>query len=125
MLLQLRARWVHRGGTWALPGGAREAGESAVEAALRESEEELGLAASEVEVRGSRPAECGGWAYVTVLGAAVRSPSLHDRSESAGHRWVPVEEVDALPLHPAFRTAWADPDAVLRDFVRSTLTPRG
>ncbi|CAN5123395.1 hypothetical protein BH09ACT12_BH09ACT12_16440 [soil metagenome] len=119
-LVQLRAGWTHRGGTWALPGGARERGESAVQTALRESEEELGLAASYVEVHGSRPADCGGWVYETVLGTVLGEPSLHDRSESAGHRWVPADEVEAMKLHPSFRVAWADPDQVLRDFVLGT-----
>lgn len=119
-LLQLRAVWVHRGGTWALPGGARERGESAVQAALREAEEELGLASSQVEVRGSRPADCGGWVYETVLGVALGEPSMTDRSESDGHRWVPTDEVEHLELHPSFRRAWTDPDGVLRDFVAAT-----
>lgn len=121
-LVQLRAGWTHRGGTWALPGGARERGESAVEAALRESHEELGLGAEYVEVHGSRPADCGGWVYETVLGTMVGEPSMSDRSESAGHRWVPEDEVEGLPLHPAFRSAWTDADGVLRDFVAGTLT---
>ena len=115
--MQLRAAWVHRGGPWALPGGARERGESAVDAALRESAEELGLAGSHVEVRGSRRADCGGWVYETVLGAAIGSPELVNRAESAEHRWVPADHVADLPLLPAFRTAWDDPDRVLRDFV--------
>ena len=34
ILLQHRADWSHFGGTWGLPGGARHAGESAVEGAL-------------------------------------------------------------------------------------------
>jgi len=119
-LVQLRAGWVHRGGTWALPGGARERGESAAQAALREAHEELGLEASYVEVHGSRPADCGGWVYETVLGTVRAEPSIVDRSESAGHRWVPAEEVADLPLHPAFRVAWSDPDRMLRDFVLGT-----
>ena len=41
VLLQLRARWAHQGGTWSIPGGARERGESMVDAALREAREEL------------------------------------------------------------------------------------
>jgi 8-oxo-dGTP pyrophosphatase MutT (NUDIX family) len=122
-LVQLRAGWVHRGGTWALPGGARERGESAAQAALREAEEELGIDAAHVEVRGTRPADCGGWVYETVLGTVVGEPHVRDRSESAGHRWVPVAEVADLPLHPAFRTAWSHPDGVLRDFVAGTFTP--
>jgi 8-oxo-dGTP diphosphatase len=68
VLLQLRAGWAHQGGTWSIPGGARDPGESPTRAALRESEEELGLAADVVAVRGSRVALCGGWAYETVLG---------------------------------------------------------
>ncbi len=122
-LMQLRAAWVHRGGTWALPGGARERGESPVEAALREADEEMGLAATHVDVRGSRSADCGGWIYETVLGTAVGEPMLTDRSESAGHRWVPESEVAELALLPAFRTAWEHPDRVLRDFVLGTMAP--
>ena len=122
VLLQLRPRWVHRGGTWSIPGGAVEPSESPVEAALREAVEELGLDLEDVAVRGSRVATCGGWPYETVLaeptpGAGLR---LHDRSESAGHRWVPASDVDALRLHPAFRLAWGDPDGVLLDFVTAT-----
>ena len=37
VLLQLRARWAHPGGTWSIPGGARERGETALQAALREA----------------------------------------------------------------------------------------
>jgi 8-oxo-dGTP diphosphatase len=29
-------------------------------------------------------------------------------AESAELRWVPLTEVDALPLHPGFSDAWAD-----------------
>lgn len=119
-LLQLRALWAHNGGTWSVPGGARERGESAVTAAMREAEEELGLDAAGLEVRSSYVAECGGWTYETVLAVPVdpgRALRLRDRSESIEHRWVPADDVDALPLHHAFRRAWDDPGSQLRDFV--------
>ncbi|MFB9314004.1 NUDIX domain-containing protein [Nocardioides plantarum] len=125
VLLQLRAGWAHQGGTWSVPGGALDRGESPTQAALRESHEELGLDAGAVVVRGSRVALCGGWAYETVLGEPATASCeivLRDRSESAGHGWVPVDEVDALRLHPAFRRAWNDPDRVLRDFASGITT---
>ncbi len=68
-------------------------------------------------MRGSWVADCGGWAYETVLGEPVAGLEVRDLSESAGHRWVPWAEVSDLPLHPGFRAAWTDPDGVLRDFV--------
>lgn len=120
VLLQLRARWVHRGGTWAIPGGALERHETPTAAALREAEEELGVPASAVTVRGSRTALCGGWSYETVLAEPIAEVAPRDRSESDGHRWVPWADVAALDLHPGFRSAWEDPDAVLRDFVAGT-----
>jgi len=43
VLLQLRAEWTHGGGTWALPGGARDSHEDPQTAALREAEEEVGV----------------------------------------------------------------------------------
>lgn len=119
VLLQLRARWAHQGGTWSIPGGARERGESSVEAALREAHEELGVEPSSVETLGSYVAECGGWLYETVLARATERLLLEDRSESAGHRWVAADEVDSLTLHPAFRDAWSTGTA-LREWVALT-----
>jgi len=122
VLLQLRAHWAHQGGTWSIPGGAREAGESYAEAALREAEEELGVDASAVALRGSYVARCGAWTYETVLAVPLGALALADRSESAGHRWVPIDEVAGLPLHPSFRLAWDDPAGELQRFVRSRRT---
>lgn len=122
VLLQLRAAWAHQGGTWSIPGGARERSESAADAAVREAVEELGLDRAVVAVRGSSIADCGGWAYETVLAEPLGDVRLHDRSESAGHAWVPADDVADLRLHPAFRRAWTDPDGVLRSFVEATST---
>ncbi|MGB0100986.1 MAG: NUDIX hydrolase [Nocardioides sp.] len=117
LLLQLRAGWAHQGGTWSVPGGARERGETAVEAALREAHEELGVRAADVDVRGSSVATCGGWTYETVLGVPRRALDLRDRAESDGHAWVGAAEISALPLHPAFRQAWEAPGSPLQAFV--------
>jgi 8-oxo-dGTP pyrophosphatase MutT (NUDIX family) len=119
LLLQLRASWAHQGGTWSVPGGARERGESAVEAALREAHEELGLDGGAVDVRGSWVALCGGWSYETVLAVPNQKLTVSDRAESEAHAWVPVAHVDELPLHPAFRAAWTAPHSGLRAFVAS------
>ena len=51
VLLQHRAAWSHQGGTWGLPGGARDSHESAEEAAVREAHEEAGLTADLLVVR--------------------------------------------------------------------------
>jgi len=40
VLLQRRTWWSHHGGTWGLPGGARDSHESALAAALREAAED-------------------------------------------------------------------------------------
>jgi len=117
VLLQLRARWAHQGGTWSIPGGAREAGESYADAALREAHEELGVDAAAVALHGSYVADCGGWSYETVLGVPLSGLVLEDRSESDGHRWVAAHEVADLPLHPSFRRAWDDPRGTIRAFV--------
>jgi len=117
-LLQLRAGWAHQGGTWSIPGGARERGESAVQAALREAREEMSIRRREVAVRSTYVASCGGWEYETVLAVPATGPvHLAHLSESEGHVWAAVDEVGELPLHPAFRRAWEAPDGRLREFV--------
>ncbi|MEP9365663.1 NUDIX hydrolase [Nocardioides sp. CN2-186] len=120
LLLQLRATWAHQGGTWSVPGGARERGETGVEAALREAGEELGLAPDAVDVRGSSMADCGGWTYETVLAVPYGVLELRDRAESDGHEWFASADVSALPLHPAFRKAWDAAESPLREFVATS-----
>ena len=120
VLLQLRAAWAHQGGTWSIPGGARERDETGVQAAIREAGEELGLAAGAVEVRGSSTASCGGWTYETVLAVPIGPLDLADLAESDGHAWVPVAEVADLPLHPSFRAAWSAPESPLAEFVAAS-----
>lgn len=120
VLLQHRAPWTNHGGTWALPGGARDSHESAVEAALRETEEETALAAGAVGVLGEivtagpypgdpeRPELPGGWTYTTVIGrtASGLRDATDPNDESLELRWVPFEDVDELPLLPAFRSSF-------------------
>ncbi|MCD4527261.1 NUDIX domain-containing protein [Nocardioides sp. cx-173] len=120
VLLQLRAHWAHQGGTWSIPGGARERGETWEQAAIREAGEELGLAAHEVAVRGSSTASCGGWTYETVLAVPTGPLRLADLAESDGHAWVPAAEVTDLPLHASFREAWSAPDSSLAKFVAAS-----
>jgi 8-oxo-dGTP diphosphatase len=120
VLLQLRARWAHQGGTWSIPGGARERGESAVQAALREAHEEMAIDRHDVEVQSSYVASCGGWEYETVLAVTAGPVRLAHGSESVAHVWAGTDEVAELSLHPAFREAWDAPDGDLRAFVAAT-----
>jgi 8-oxo-dGTP diphosphatase len=107
VLLQRRAWWVHHGRTWALPGGALEAGESPREAATREAREEAAIAPELVHPTASSTVDHVNWRYTTVL-ATVLHP-VNERvanSESAELRWVPPGEVENLPLHRDFALAW-------------------
>ncbi len=107
VVLQHRAPWSDQGGTWGLPGGAREPGESAAQAALREAREEAGIDAADVEVRGEHVLRHPDWSYTTVLADAVRPlhPTVSD-TESLAVAWVPVDEVADRHLLPAFADAW-------------------
>lgn len=107
VLLQHRAEWSHFGGTWGLPGGARHEGESAIDGALREAGEEAGVPADQLRIAFTSTLDLGYWSYVTVVAraAAAFTPRIGD-AESLELRWVPVDEVDELPLHPGFGAAW-------------------
>lgn len=112
VLLQHRAQWSHQGGTWALPGGALDSHEEASHAAVREAEEEAGLAAEQIAVRTTVvTAEVHGpdgpvWTYTTVVADAAALLATVPNRESAELRWVPEALVDDLPLHPAFAASW-------------------
>lgn len=52
VLMQKRSWWSHHGGTWGLPGGARDSHEDAVTSALREAREEAALGGEGLRVQG-------------------------------------------------------------------------
>ncbi|RDH77309.1 NUDIX hydrolase [Mycolicibacterium moriokaense] len=121
VLLQHRAPWSHQGGTWGLPGGARDSHESAEEAAVREAHEEAGLAAHQLVVRTTVvTAEISGsggsrWSYTTVIADTHELLETVPNRESAELRWVAEDEVATLPLHPGFAASWANLRAVAAD----------
>jgi 8-oxo-dGTP diphosphatase len=104
----LRSQWCHHGGTWAMPGGARNVGESPVDAAVREFAEEIGVSLDEVgyEVAELYEDDHGGWSYWTVVVDVSERfeapPAFH--WETADARWVTRDELAELPLFDAFRT---------------------
>ncbi|GEL95653.1 NUDIX hydrolase [Cellulomonas composti] len=107
VLLQHRATWSHHGGTWGIPGGARHPDEDAFTAALREAGEEAGVDAAAVRVRGEHVLTHPDWSYTTVLADEVAPVAPHVTDpESIALAWVPVDEVAAYPLLPAFADAW-------------------
>ena len=127
VLLQHRAAWSHQGGTWALPGGARDSHESTVDAALREAVEETGLDPAVVAVRGEvvTSGVPGGWTYTTVVAdaPAVLATAMNEESEALV--WVPERDVAAHPLHPGFGAAWPDLRAVPARLVVDTANVLG
>jgi 8-oxo-dGTP diphosphatase len=112
VVLQHRAFWSHQGGTWGIPGGARDSDETVIEGALRETYEETAVAPAAVRPYGLRTDDHGGWAYTTVLGVPVAPVDPEPvGGESEDVRWVAAGDVEGFPLHPGFAQAWA----VLRD----------
>lgn len=106
VLLQHRAAWSHHGGTWGIPGGACDSGESATQAALREAAEETGLDAGAVRVGPAYADDHGGWSYTTVLAEAASRFDTVACRESQEIRWIREADVAALPLHPGFALTW-------------------
>ncbi|MFJ3383328.1 MULTISPECIES: NUDIX domain-containing protein [unclassified Curtobacterium] len=117
VLLQHRVEWSHHGGTWGIPGGARHQHEDAVTGALRESAEEAGVPLDGIDLRHTSVLDLGFWTYTTVVGRASApfEPVISDR-ESLALSWIPLAEVDALPLHPGFGASWP----ALRDAIGTT-----
>lgn len=101
----LRSEWCHQGGTWAIPGGARNAEESPVDAALREFAEEIGLELDDFEVAEVHEDDHGGWSYWTVVVDVPErfAPPLALHWETAETRWVAADELAGLELFDAFR----------------------
>lgn len=106
VLLQHRAPWSHGGDTWGVPGGARRSTETVEQAALRETVEETALDVAQVQLVGRHVDDHGSWTYTTLVATVpARLPVVCER-ESVDLRWVAVDDVERLPLHPAFAASW-------------------
>lgn len=117
VVLQHRAAWSDFGDTWGIPGGAIAPGETPTEGALRETHEEAGIEPAQVRVVHTTTLDHGEWSYTTVIAevaaGTVVTPHATD-AESVSVSWVPIDDVENHPLHPAFGTAWAGLSEILK-----------
>jgi 8-oxo-dGTP diphosphatase len=115
ILLQHRAPWVHNGDTWGIPGGARDSHETTIEGAFREAIEETGIDTDLLTPLHTFTDDHGDWKYETVIAQAGAGLIAHEvNDESHEVRWVDIEKVDELPLHPSFAKSWPELKALLQ-----------
>ncbi|MEV4390749.1 NUDIX domain-containing protein [Nonomuraea sp. NPDC049607] len=115
VLMQERSLWSHHGGTWGLPGGARDSHEDAVTSALREAHEEAALGGDGFRVQGVYLDDHGGWTFETVIAeSAELVPARPANSESTDLRWLPLPELAGRKLHPGFAATWDRVQAAIR-----------
>ena len=118
ILLQHRAPWVHNGDTWGIPGGARDSHESTIEGAFREAVEETGIDIDLLTPLHTFTDDHGSWKYETVIARASDGLVAHEvNDESHEVRWVEIETVNELPLHPSFANSWPELKKLLNDFI--------
>nr|SBO91292.1 NTP pyrophosphohydrolase [Nonomuraea gerenzanensis] len=115
VLMQKRSWWSHHGGTWGLPGGARDSHEDAVASALREAHEEAALAGDGLRVQGVYLDDHGGWAFETVIAeSAELLAAAPANRESTELRWLALPEVTTRKLHPGFAATWSEIQSAIR-----------
>jgi 8-oxo-dGTP diphosphatase len=121
ILLQHRAPWVHNGDTWGIPGGARDSHESVIQGAIREAIEETGIDAAFLTPLETFSDVHGNWRYDTVIARATHELIAHEvNDESHEVRWVAIDGVDELNLHPSFGNSWP----ALREILNNLVGPR-
>jgi 8-oxo-dGTP pyrophosphatase MutT (NUDIX family) len=100
ILLLKRADGDHKG-TWGQPGGCVEEGESNIDAAIRESQEECG------RVEGYRIAEFeekdGLHRWTTYLYRIKEPFSCHLSKEHSDWKWFDLDKLKFVNLHPKFK----------------------
>ena len=103
--LAKRSPHTHRGGSWAIPGGALHRDEPPLDGALREFAEEIGRSLPSFEVAAVHEDDHGGWSYWTLVvdvPERFAAPELLGW-ETAEVRWVAADQLLDLDLFDAFR----------------------
>lgn len=135
LLVQHRATWTNFGNTWGIPGGAVEPGETAVEAALRETQEETGVDPGDVSVVDDRVTARAPLTHVLVrvplepedmvLAAPVtesveKGASLLEAVRS--HRITHPETGYPLTLTMSGQLCWETPDSSVDEWTYTTVS---
>lgn len=86
-------------------------GKNAVEGVLRESWEEAGISAGDIQVIGAYCEDHGPWSYTTVIarekpGCRVEPYTRDDESSEILILWIPVDDIPDIRLLSAFRHDW-------------------
>lgn len=103
VLLQHRAGWTAQGGTWGIPGGARDSHETPAQAAVRESVEECAIDPQRINVvEEVVTTDLPEWSYTTVIALCEAPLAVTANEESEELRWVPLAEISGFALHPGF-----------------------
>jgi 8-oxo-dGTP diphosphatase len=97
-------------GTWSLPGGRIEAGESDAQAVVREVAEETGLVVVAQDLIGSVEREAGADRIYTIndLRCQVLDGRLTAGDDAADAGWFGAADLDELPLSPGLRDVLAE-----------------
>ena len=105
VFVALRSPHSHHGGVWAIPGGALHSDETALEGALREFAEEIGVHLDGYEIAVEHEDDHGGWSYWTIVLDLPQRFEAPERLhwETSATNWVTLEQLAQLDLHPAFR----------------------
>lgn len=88
VLMQHRAAWTSMPLTWGIPGGAREAGETVQEAALREASEETGINPQDVVIIQQQVTTRCAVDYAVRRAPAAHWPGVPRFTSLDGHHWV-------------------------------------
>jgi ADP-ribose pyrophosphatase YjhB (NUDIX family) len=97
---------------WALPGGGHDAGETISDTVVREVREETGIDVEVVDLVGlyTDPRHIMAYddgevrqQFSICFHARPTGGTLRTSSESKDVRWVPVDEIEGLNIHPSMR----------------------
>jgi 8-oxo-dGTP pyrophosphatase MutT (NUDIX family) len=100
-------------GNWELPGGRVDPGESAIDAVIREVAEESGVTVKVTGLAGVYTDPGHVIAYpngevrqqfaICFHASPVEGIARPDQHEVSAARWIDVEDLDRLPVHPSVR----------------------